>query len=238
MKEQSRLKKHLKNQAYRNILLAVFGIILVIVLLILFGSNILVSFSLLVGKLSGTEDTTVMTQNDIYVAPPTLNPTETATSSAAIVVTGFGQKNQRIDLYRNDKRISKTTVKMNNTFRFVRVTLLEGENIFRAKAVNENNQQSEYSNAIKITFSNEPPELTVDTPQEGEVFKKSGGAIKVSGKTDASAKVTVNDFRAIVDTEGNYSYLYTLKDGDNELKIVATDTANNKVEKTLRIKAE
>lgn len=238
MKEKSRLKKHLQNQAYRNVLLASLGIVLVIILLIIFGTNILVSFSLLVGKLSGTEETAVTTQSDAYVAPPTLDPTETATSSAATVVTGFGESKQRIDLYRNGKLISKTTVKADNTFRFSNVTLVEGENTIRAKAINESNQQSEFSNEVKIMFSNEPPELTIDAPQEGQVFKKSGGAVKVTGKTNAGAKVTVNDFRAIVDTEGNYSYLYTLKDGDNELKIVATDTANNKTEKTVHIKAE
>lgn len=238
MNEKSRLKKHLQNQAYRNVLLATLGIVLVIILLIIFGTNILVSFSLLVGKLSGTEEPTVTTQSDTYVAPPTLNPTETATSSAATVVTGLGEKKQRIDLYRNGKLISKTTVKADNTFRFTNVTLVEGENTLRAKAVDANNQQSDYSNEVAITFSNKPPELTIDAPLEGQVFKKSGGAVKVSGKTNAGAKVTVNDFRAIVDTEGNYSYLYPLKDGENELKIVATDPANNKVEKTIHIKAE
>lgn len=238
MNEKSRFKKHLQNQAYRNVLLSIFGIVLVIILLIIFGTNILVSFSLLVGKLSGTEESSVTTQSETYVAPPTLDPITTATSSAAIVVTGYGESKQRVDLYRNGKLINKATVKSDNTFRFTNVTLVEGENTLRARAVNENNQQSEYSNELKVSFINKPPDLTIDEPQEGQVFKKSGGAVKVSGKTTAGAKITVNDFRAIVDTEGNYSYLYTLKDGENELKVVATDNANNKTEKTVHIKAE
>ncbi len=237
--EKSRFKEHLQKEASRNVIFAILGIILVVALLIIFGTNILVSFSLLVGKISGTDDPPAETQQNVtYIAPPTLDPTAEATSSAAVVITGYGKPDQRIDLYRNGKMISKTTVKSNNTFRFTNVTLVEGVNSLKARAVTDDNQRSNYSNEIRISLLNKSPELSVDFPQDGQVFKKDQSPIKISGKTDPGVKITVNDFRAIVDSSGNYSYLYNLKDGDNNLKIAATDNAGNQTTKEINIRIE
>jgi len=236
--KKSRLISHLKKQAYKNVLLACIGIVLAIILLIIFGTNILISFSLLVGKLTGAEEAAITTQSDSYIAPPTLNTTSEATSSAAIIVTGFGQPDQRIDLYRNDKLINKTTVKSNSSFRFTGVTLVEGSNIIKARATNSDNKQSSFSNEVKISLLKNAPDLTVDSPQNDQGFKKEASPIKITGKTDPGVLVTVNDFWAIVDAEGNYTYLYNLKDGDNPLKVVATDNAGNKTEKELKIRIE
>jgi hypothetical protein len=235
---KSRLKSHLQKQAYRNVLLAAFGIVLVIILLIIFGTNILVSFSLLIGRLTGTEEVEQTTQSTTYIAPPTLDAPFEATSSATLSLSGFAQADQTIALFRNGKQIAKTSTKDNNSFTFRTVRLDEGENVFKTRVITTDQKHSEYSNEIKIALLNEPPELTVDAPQDGQVFKKDGRPVKVSGKTNPNVKVTVNDFWAIVDDEGNYSYLYTLKDGENELKIVATDNANNKTEKILKIRTE
>lgn len=236
--KKSRLISHLQKQAYKNVLLACLGIVLVIILLIIFGTNILVSFSLLVGKLTGVEEAAITTQSDSYIAPPTLNATSEATSSAAIIVTGYGQPEQRINLYRNDKLINKTTVKSNSSFRFTGVTLEEGTNILKARAIDSDNNQSNYSNEVKIALLKKAPDLTVDSPQNDQGFKKEESPVEVTGKTDPRVQVTVNDFWAIVDAEGNYSYLYNLKDGDNPLKVIATDNAGNKTEKELKIRIE
>jgi len=59
--------------------------------------------------------------------------------------------------------------------------------------------------------------------------------LHVHGKTDPNVKVTINDFWAIVDDSGNYSYNLSLKSGDNPIKIVATDDAGNNTEKDLKI---
>lgn len=236
---KSRLKKHLQEQAFKNVWMAVFGVVIIIVLLVIFGTNILVGFSLLVGKFTGGEETSTDTQKSkTYIAPPTLDETFEATSSATVTLSGYGEAKQRISLFREGKVLGKTTVKSNGNFEFNNIELKEGDNIFKARTVTDENKHSEYSNEIQISLLNKPPELSVDEPKEGHVFKKDGRPVKVQGKTNSGVKVTVNDFRAIVDDEGNYSYLYTLKDGDNDLKIVATDMADNKTTKELKIRAE
>ncbi len=237
--EKSRFREHLQKETSRNIIFAIFGIIIVAALLIIFGTNILVGFSLLVGKFSGADDpATESQQSNTYISPPTLDPTMEATSSAAVVITGYGKPNQRIDLYRNGKIINKTTVKSNSTFRFSNVTLVEGANSLRARSVTDDNQRSEYSNEIKISLLNKSPDLSIDFPQDGQTFKKDQSPIKISGKTNPGVRVTVNDFRAIVDSSGNYSYLYNLKDGDNNINIVVTDTAGNQTTKSVNIRTE
>ncbi len=238
--EKSRFKEHLQKETSRNVIIAIFGIIVLGALLLIFGTNILVGFSLLVGKFSGSEDANMSEsqQGVSYIAPPTLNPTVEATSSAAISLSGYGKADQRIDLYRNGKMISKTTVKSNNTFRFTNVTLEEGVNSLKAKAVTVDNKRSNYSNELSVSLLNKSPELSIDFPQDGQGFKKEQSPLKISGKTDPGVKVTVNDFRAIVDSGGNYSYLYNLKDGDNNLKVVATDNAGNQTTKEISIRIE
>ncbi|MBI2443500.1 MAG: hypothetical protein HYV40_06395, partial [Candidatus Levybacteria bacterium] len=73
-------------------------------------------------------------------------------------------------------------------------------------------------------------------PADGQSF--NGGdnrTITVSGKTTDDAKVTVNGFWAVMQPDGMFRYRLTLQDGENQIKIVSTDEANNKTEKSLKV---
>jgi hypothetical protein len=233
---ESRLKKHLKQEAYKNVLLGTLGIVVVIVLLVLFGTKILVGFSLLVGNLTGSsQDTDNATQNAAtYIAPPALNPPFDATNSATITISGAAAPQEKISLYLNGEVVDRTTVKSDKSFTFTGVTLKNGDNSLKAKVVTDD-KESDFSNEVKISFINKAPSLSLDNPQDGQGYKKEESPIKVTGKTDPGVKVTVNDFRAIVDGQGTYTYLYNIHDGENDIKVVATDDADNKTTKEVKI---
>ncbi len=234
----SRLKSNIKRQAIHNVILVSAGFIALIVILIIFGGQLLTSFSLFVENSGGNNDTTTSAdaQSDSFIAPPTLNPVASATNKQQIDISGFGQKNQTIILYINDDIKDRTDVSDNNQFHFPSVQLNAGQNTIKVKAETENKKQSGFSNSITVSYLKNPPKLSIDSPQDGQGFSKSSSpSLNIQGSTDPGAKVTVNGAWAIVDDQGKYTYLYTLKDGDNDIKVEATDDAGNKTDKEIHI---
>lgn len=232
---ESRVKTNLKKKAYHNIILAVAGGIALLVLLFFFGTKLLIGFSLLTENDNG-EETTKSTNQNTYVAPPVLNPIPDATNKDSIALSGKGIAYERVKLYVNDSLVDDTTVQDDENFKFGSVRLSEGQNIIKAITVTKDNKKSVYSKEVTISYLKEPPELTVSQPQDGQSFNKSAGPVSIQGQTDPGAEVTVNEFIAVVDDSGKFSYLYNLKDGDNPLKIEAKDKAGNKTTKELTIR--
>ncbi|HSX09749.1 MAG TPA: hypothetical protein VLF93_06355 [Candidatus Saccharimonadales bacterium] len=232
---RSRLSNNLEKKAIHNIILVIVGFLIIIGIAIFFGYKLLVGFSLLAEKSQGSDNTTANQQNNTYIAPPTLNTAATATNSAQIAISGYAQKNQTINLYLNDDMVDTTSVDSNGKFSFPSVTLKQGQNSITAKT-DINNKESGPSNTLSITYSKSAPGLSIDKPQDGQTISKNDSpTFNIEGKTDIGNQVTVNGFWAIVDDQGNYNYLYTLQNGDNDIKVVATDQAGNQTTKEIHI---
>jgi len=136
----------------------------------------------------------------------------------------------------NDQQVDKTVVENDNKFQFPTVTLTHGQNILKVKAVADETKESIYSNTDTVLYLKDPPSLAINKPSDGQGFSKSSSpTISIEGTTDPNVKVIVNGLWAIVDTQGNYNYLYTLQDGDNDIKVVGTDDAGNQTTKEIHI---
>jgi len=230
--KRSRINTHLKQQSSRNIFIALSGIVIIIILIMTFGMNLLVNFSLLV-KNSTNPD---FKKNELsYVAPPILNPMNEATGSAKIIISGYAEEKQTIKLFVNGKLVDKETVNKDKQFSFSDVQLDKGENEIKAQAETENNKKSNYSNSINITYIDSPPSLEINSPQDGQSVSKD--PLKVTGKTNPNIKITINDFWVIVEDDGSFSHLISVHDGDNNIKIVATDDAGNQTTKEIKVNA-
>lgn len=213
-------------------LLVTIGIISLTVIFLFFGIKLLVNFSLLVEKKS---DTGTTQEQSSYIAPPILDPIIAATNSASFDISGTAGTGKYVVIYINGKQRGKADIKSDSSFTFKDLELDKDENDIKVKAVDESNKESKFSPTIHIIYATKPPTLSVDFPTDGQTYHKDDNPVKVRGKTDPSVKVTINDFWAVTDHEGNYSYNFLLKSGDNDLKITATDEAGNKSEKTLRV---
>ncbi len=234
MRRRSRLSRSIEDQSRKNIIISILGIVLIIVVLAKFGLPLFTTFtSFLIGAKNSSEQ---KNQNDtpLFVSPPILDLVKSATNSAKITVSGTASDNQIITLYVNGDLIDKTKVGKNNTFSFKDVELKKGENKIKAKATvdtnnlaDKNKKESGFSNEEIITYKSGEPSLSIDSPSENQSFSKEENAINVNGKTDVGNRVTVNDFWAIVDENGNYSYRLSLQNGDNNIKVIATDEAGN-----------
>jgi hypothetical protein len=234
MRSRSRISNYKERQAKRNIFLSVFGLITLGLAILIFGIPFLTNFSLFVEKKidpnAGSQSST-----DTYIAPPLLDISYTATNSGVISVGGSGQKGQTIYLYVNNDRIADTEVSDDETFSFDDIRLQDGDNEIFAKA-KVKNQTSDDSEQYHITYIKNPPDLSIDSPADGQSYH--GGddrTITVTGKTADNARVTVNGFYAVMQSGGSFHYRLTLSDGDNQLKIIAIDEANNHTEKDIKV---
>lgn len=236
MATRSRLSRKLERQTRNTFLLSVFGIAAILVILVKFGIPFLTNFSLFISGSNSANEQTDNKDKKVFIQSPILDPMKSATNSAKIIIKGVASSNQTIDLYINEDIVDKTKTKKDNVFIFEDVTLATGENVIKVQATTKEGKKSEFSNPITVIYKKESPTLTVDTPKQDESFSKDSNPISVSGKTSIGSRVTVNDFWAIVDDEGNFSYNLRLKNGDNTIKIIATDEAGNKTEAERKVK--
>ncbi|MEW5759334.1 MAG: hypothetical protein AB1779_01040 [Candidatus Thermoplasmatota archaeon] len=134
-----------------------------------------------------------------------------------------GKTEEGADVWVNEKKI-----KVENRNFSTLITLNEGENIIIIEA------RDPAGNIIKkiekiIVLDTIPPSLEIITPKKYDTEKKE---IEVKGKTEAGAKVYINDFEVDVSDEGEFSYKAGLVEGKNIIIIRAVDIAGNeKIEK-------
>ena len=175
--------------------------------------------------------------NKDFIAPPPpiLNAPFTATNSAEFTLRGTAEPESIVYLSQNSiDSISSTTLN-DGTFEFPQLNLRNGENTFVAIAVDKANNQSRKSAPISVFFSKSPPKLEVESPKTDQHFYGSNIRIEIKGKTDPSARVTVNDRLLIVNQYGDFSTMYTQNPNDNKLNFVATDQAGNQTTKEVPI---
>ena len=229
---RSRLTKRSEKKTKNTIFLSLLGIVVILFLFFKFGVGILVNFSLfLSGKNQDSQAGTFSKIN--YVSAPVLNPLPTATNSAHIVISGNAASDTIIHLYINGSDTDEVKTDKKGIFTFSE-ELKGGNNEIKAKAQYKE-KQSDFSDSQNVLIKNTPPMLDLSYPADGDSFKKDQNTVKVSGKTDAGASVTVNGFWAVIDENNNFSYNLTLQNGDNQIKVIALDSAGNRSEKSIKV---
>lgn len=229
MRYRSRLSRRQEKQTKRALVFSILGIIATLFLLIKVGIPLLINFTLFVSSIGRTEDV-AKKEDKSFIAPPVLSPLFSATNSARIEVSGKSDPSLRIFLFVNSEHVDDAEVKSDNAFVFSKVSLRSGTNTIKAKAMNNDKKESDFSNELTVVYKKDPPSLTVESPKDQQSFTKDESPITVSGKTDPGAKVTVNELWAIVDEFGNFSYNLRLTNGENSIKVIAIDEAGNKAE--------
>lgn len=230
---KSRLNKYNDSRNKKTTILSIVGIVIVIFIVLKFGLGILANFSLLLSG-GGNQNNSSENSNQInFVGAPLLNPIVTATNSANIIISGTSDKNNIVFLYINGTIVDQSHVDGNGTFSFTE-SLSKGNNQIYAVAQYKS-KRSDNSDSFTVYFSNSQPSLDVSSPTDGQSFKKDQNTANVAGKTDPGVKVTVNGFWALIDDNNNFSYNLPLQNGDNQIKILATDQAGNQTEKDIKV---
>jgi bacillopeptidase F len=231
MRKRSRLAKRQETRTRRNLFLSLVGIIAIVFVLVKFGVPALANFAIF---LSGFKESQTDTKKEVsFVPSPILDSSLTATNSAQVIISGSIPNKGSIEIYVNNELTDTFDTEKDGSFS-KKITLKSGENTIKARAETDN-KNSDFSNILSITYIKSAPSLTIVNPANGQSFKKSENKVLVTGQTDSGVTVTVNGFWALIDDTNSYSYELPLKDGDNEIIIIATDQAGNNTEKTVKV---
>jgi hypothetical protein len=233
MPRKSRLNKSFQRKSRNTFILSILGIIIVLALLFKFGLPLISDASFLFGKVTSTPDKN--SDKDVeeeFVPVPTLDGLPKATKEKALKITGSSISGVTIQIYLNGSKETDVKADENGDFEG-KVILSDGDNIIKIKAV-KGTTESDFSPSETVSYKIKGPDLTINSPSDGSQIS-GANPIEVKGKSDPDGSVIVNDFQAIINNNGEWSYMLTLKGGDNEIKVVSTDAAGNTTEKIIHV---
>lgn len=225
---RSRILRRQERQSKKSIIFAILGTIIVVFAIFKVGIPLLAQFSLFLTNLTHPQETAGNTGPG-FVQAPILDPVPIATNSGTIKLTGVAISEREIQIFISGDLVDKVNSDKDGHFEVPNLKIRSGQNTISAKTKDGDNL-SDSSNSLSVAFDDEAPSLEVTNPTDNQSFSKFDSKIEVRGKTEKEARVTVNDFRAVVDSLGNFSYLLELSGGENNISIKAIDPAGNETE--------
>lgn len=166
---------------------------------------------------------------DSPVTPPSFSGLPKAVKESKFSVRGFAQEGVEVFIYLNGIEAARVRADKNGSFSYEGLKLGEGDNDLFAKAVNGDKIESQPSARSTVKYLIKAPFLEIINlgGERNEIHQKTG-AFNLVGKTTPGSLVTVNASQVFSDSNGNFSYLYSLSDGENKITFEASDEAGNK----------
>lgn len=233
MQRPSRLNRTTDQKTKKQIIIFAITIIVVLFIFFQFGPSLLS----LISNVTGSNNGPVIVNNDKNtLESPFINSIPSATDSASITIAGTSAySDAQVELYVNGDSYDTVPLSSDQSFEFEGVKLKDGINLIKAR-VEKGDKKSNFTQTYNVIYSQGAPKLDVSSPSDNQEFTRGDQTITVQGTTDPDNNVTVNNFRAVVDGSGNFSYYLNLSEGDNNVVIVAQSQAGKKTEKTLKVK--
>lgn len=208
--------------------------ILLIIVIIFKGIPAVIKLTLFIGERKWSQEP--KEKSDLVApAPPTLQPLTEATNSASLILKGMTEGDALVKIYLNGEQIKEIEADDEGDFTIRNISLKEGKNELKARAIDKEDNESEYSSIMEIILDTEPPSLTLDSPNDGDEFFDEEKEITLKGATEKSASLYINQRLAIIDSQGSFSFTYELKEGDNEIEMRAVDLAGNQTVKNIKV---
>lgn len=234
--QSSRLTRTSEKQNKRQALLFTIGILVLIIVLFQFGPFLINFFGNTIYNLRGGDksDNSQVVGREL-LQPPILIGIPEATQSAHISFGGTAPDTSgTVELYVNNDL--KKEVKINSKMDFTvdSLSLSTGTNTVKARFA-KGDKTSSFTQDFLVNYFTDKPKLDISQPNDGQTFTKADKNITVSGNTDPDNTITVNSFRAIVDSSGKFNYILQLNDGDNNIIITAQNSAGGSTQKQLKV---
>lgn len=216
-------------------MLLLFTSFALLISLIFFGVPILSRFASFVADLRSSS-APVLLEDKTPPAPPVFEgPFPLNTDQKELKITGRAEAGSSVKVFHNSGQIFESIIDETSKFTFT-LKLQQGANIIWGTSTDKSGNTSWESPKTTIYSDNQPPPLEITSPKDGEnFFGPEGKTIIVGGSTETGAKVLVSDRLAIVGNEGKFSINLILAEGENNILVVATDEAQNKTEKNLKV---
>ncbi len=220
-------KKEQKQMTQQTLLLTGLSlVILVLFILVIMPGAIRLFFNILdKGNVFEPADT-IPPQMPVITAPVT------ATYSAQLKLTGYGEPDSQVIFLVNRKEQGKTTVNNQGEFKY-NLKLKSGDNLVKTYSVDlAGNESAEQT--YQILMDQERPEIEIKSPANEAHFElEKDRVVEITGQTEPRAKVYVNGRLSLADEDGHFQARYRLNEGENKLEIKARDVAGNEAQTEL-----
>ena len=113
------------------------------------------------------------------------------------------------------------------TFEIRKESVPDGTYFMRVAFIDALGNQGKFSVPNSVTKDTKPPEITNVTPANGQQFVGDESYCDVIGTVEGAAVVTVNDVVVFLSQTGRFSRFINLKEGVNEIRVVARDVTGN-----------
>lgn len=221
---------------YRKLLITIFLIIFLIVAVI----SSLTIFAPAIGTLFGFISKYRNDQEGrlIKVATPRFNNAPIATKDKRIKLSGYAEPSGTVKLFVNGPEKQSVVADNTGNFTFDNIELIDGKNTITAKSIDQTGESSEISESLYITLDTYKPKITMETPKDKDTIRNLDKRVLIKGSVNEAASVKINDQSAIIKPDLTFELLLGVKEGEFELKIIATDLAGNSQEEKLELKYE
>ncbi len=173
------------------------------------------------------KDDTFFGQLDIYELPE-------ATNSSRLIVSGNIVDFDKLDFLINENQVKSIDLNDANSFSEEIGDLKNGSNLIQLIAKSTKAKKIKKSDTYTVVYKTEKPKLDILTP-DSETAKTSSQDFNIKGSTDPDVEIHINRAPAVIDATGSFSYNIRLKEGENNIEIVAQDAAGNTETKSLVI---
>jgi len=154
------------------------------------------------------------------------------TKEDEVVVKGTATPNTEIQLVNNKDDIEQVNVNDSGEFSTT-LALSQGENQLKAVSYVEDTYAGE-SEAITVILDNQNPDLTIETPKNGEKLNRETIIVEGMVHDEHLDAVEVNGQKAEIN--GNsYSKRVLLENGESKIEVVAKDKVGNVTNETVTV---
>lgn len=160
---------------------------------------------------------------------PIISAPVSATSSAQLKLSGFGEPESEVIVVLNGSKLDEVIVSEEGEFS-LELSLEDGENTIAAYSRDAAENESSLSREYTTVFDNSPPKLEDISPEDGSLIEtRENQSIQITGLTDeeSGVRIYINERLVFPKPDGTFSYTYRLEEGENPIKIVARDQAGN-----------
>ncbi|PIS09594.1 hypothetical protein COT75_00090 [Candidatus Beckwithbacteria bacterium CG10_big_fil_rev_8_21_14_0_10_34_10] len=225
-----------KIEEKRNLRQAVFfGFLTLVLIFFAFTVGLPLLTKMLVYVGDKKEGTGLEKKDTLAPASPRFQTVVEATNSASFSLAGFAEPDTTVEISLNGSLAGNVEVNSKGEFVLHSISLKEGKNRFKAKAIDKEDNESDYSKEINVVLDTQSPGIIISSPQNGDSFFDKDKEIMVEGKINEDTDILINERMVVSDSSGSFSLRLELKEGENTIKVKATDPAGNQSVEEIKV---
>ena len=231
----SRLENYEKKQTRKRAALFIGIGFFVVAFLVNAGIPLLINASAYLGSFF-VDRTEVIGDPNAQGITINVDPVPEATSKPKIVLTGSTDNIDELHIYINGSKADEISTN-DGDFEISAQGLQKGKNEIIIQGKNTQSGRSEKSDVIVIDYLSEKPLLEISAPEPDSTTLENNTV--VVGKTnDSTNTIRINGQPVVLNSAGEFSHSLRLQTGDNTIKIVAANAADEETEVEVKVKRE